>query len=200
MTRVHRKPNKKGKIKSHEKSKQRIHGHAVALAFAFAPGGEAAPRLDGGPSPSATSKIVSANSDAGAKLGKPDDILPVVSISFAPVGLTLNQTARLNLVNMNVANGITLAGGSSTRRVPYSLNPQLPWESAKSFLSISSGTRIRCQTSYPYSSELRCNFNWTFSPMESRVTASAGVWRYSIITPAKRRCTWVVKARKQSEA
>jgi hypothetical protein len=109
MTRVHRKPNKKGKIKSHEKSKQRIHSHAVALAFAFAPGGEAAPRLDGGPSPSATSKIVSANSDAGAKLGKPDDILPVVSISFAPVGLTLNQTARLNLVNMNVANGITVS-------------------------------------------------------------------------------------------
>src|SRR5512132_4343953 len=81
----------------------------VALAFAFAPGGEAAPRLDGGPSHSATSKIVSVNSDAGAKLGKPDDILPVVSISFAPVGLTLNQTARLNLVNMNVANGITVS-------------------------------------------------------------------------------------------
>ena len=41
--------------------------------------------------------------------GKPDDILPVVSVSFAPVGLTLDQTARLNLVNMNVANGITVS-------------------------------------------------------------------------------------------
>ena len=40
---------------------------------------------------------------------KPDDILPVVSIRFAPVGLTLNQTARLNLVNMDVADGITVS-------------------------------------------------------------------------------------------
>jgi hypothetical protein len=40
---------------------------------------------------------------------KPDDILPVVSIRFAPVGLTLNQTSRLNLVNMDVANGITVS-------------------------------------------------------------------------------------------
>jgi len=55
------------------------------------------------------SKIVNANSGAGAKFGKPDDILPVVSVSFAPVGLTLDQTARLNLVNMNVANGITVS-------------------------------------------------------------------------------------------
>ena len=30
-------------------------------------------------------------------------------MSFAPVGLTLDQTARLNLVNMNVANGITVS-------------------------------------------------------------------------------------------
>lgn len=81
----------------------------AALAIAFAPGGEAAPRLDGGPIPLATSKIVSAKSDAGAKFSKPNDILPVVSINFAPVGLTLDQTARLNLVNMNVANGITVS-------------------------------------------------------------------------------------------
>src|SRR3954447_6551836 len=80
----------------------------VAFAFAFAPGGEAAPHPDGGPIPLSTSKIVNANSDARAKFGQPTDILPVVSISFAPVGLTLNQTARLNLVNMDVPNGITV--------------------------------------------------------------------------------------------
>jgi hypothetical protein len=81
----------------------------VAIAFALAPVVEAAPRLDGGPIKLATSKSVNADSDAGAKLGKPDDILPIVSMSFAPVGLTLDQTARLNLVNMNVANGITVS-------------------------------------------------------------------------------------------
>ena len=36
------------------------------------------------------------------------DILPGVSIGFAPVGLTMNQTARLNLVNIGVPNGILI--------------------------------------------------------------------------------------------
>ena len=75
----------------------------VALAFALAAVAEAMPRPDGGPTYLADSKRVSATSDAGAKLSKPDDILPIVSISFAPVGLTLSQTARLNLVNMHEA-------------------------------------------------------------------------------------------------
>ena len=66
----------------------------VAFAFAFAPVVQAGPRLDGGPT---------------YLRSKPDNILPVVSVSFAPVGLTLDQTARLNLVNMNVANGITVS-------------------------------------------------------------------------------------------
>jgi hypothetical protein len=81
----------------------------VALAFALSPVAEAGPRPDGGPVYLPGSKRLDANSDTGTKLGKPDAILPVVSISFAPVGLTLNQTARLNLVNMNVANGITVS-------------------------------------------------------------------------------------------
>ena len=34
------------------------------------------------------------------------DILPGVSIGFAPVGLTMNQTARFNLVNIDVPNGM----------------------------------------------------------------------------------------------
>ena len=79
----------------------------VALAFTFAPVVQAGPRLDDGPSYLA-SKIVNANSDAGAKFGQPTDILPVASISFAPVELTLNQTARLSLVNMDVPDGITV--------------------------------------------------------------------------------------------
>ena len=36
------------------------------------------------------------------------DILPGVSISFAPVGLTMNQTARLNLINTGVPNGMLI--------------------------------------------------------------------------------------------
>jgi hypothetical protein len=34
------------------------------------------------------------------------DILPGVSISFAPVGLTMDQTVRLNLLNIGVPNGM----------------------------------------------------------------------------------------------
>ena len=37
------------------------------------------------------------------------DILPGVSISFAPVGLTMDQTARLNLVNTGVPNGMLIS-------------------------------------------------------------------------------------------
>jgi hypothetical protein len=81
----------------------------VAVAFAFAPVLEAAPRLDGGPIHLATSKSINANSEGGAQFGIPENILPIASISFAPVGLTFGQTARLNLINMDVANGITVS-------------------------------------------------------------------------------------------
>ena len=37
------------------------------------------------------------------------DILPGVSVSFAPVGITMDQTARLNLLNNEVANGIIVS-------------------------------------------------------------------------------------------
>ena len=36
------------------------------------------------------------------------DILPGVSIGFAPVGLTMDQTARLNFVNIDVPNGMLI--------------------------------------------------------------------------------------------
>ena len=36
------------------------------------------------------------------------DILPGVTISFAPVGLTMDQTARLNFVNNDVPNGMLI--------------------------------------------------------------------------------------------
>jgi hypothetical protein len=81
----------------------------VALAFAFAPVVQAGQHLDGGPIKLATSKSVDTSSDAGAKFGMPNDILPAVRISFAPVGLTVSQTARLNLVNMDVPNGISVS-------------------------------------------------------------------------------------------
>jgi hypothetical protein len=79
------------------------------LAFALAPGAGAKPRPDGGPTrPSSTVRAVAAN-EAGAQLGTPEDILPIARINFAPVGLTTSQTARLNLVNMDVPNGITVS-------------------------------------------------------------------------------------------
>jgi hypothetical protein len=36
------------------------------------------------------------------------DILPGVSIGFAPVGITMDQTARLNLSNVGVPNGMLI--------------------------------------------------------------------------------------------
>ena len=36
------------------------------------------------------------------------DIIPGVKISFAPVGMTMDQTARLNLVNIGVPNGMLI--------------------------------------------------------------------------------------------
>ena len=81
----------------------------LALAFALAPGGEAAPRLDGGPVHQSPAARGNASNEAGAQSGMPENILPLSSISFAPVGLTFGQTARLNLVNMDAANGITVS-------------------------------------------------------------------------------------------
>ena len=81
----------------------------LALAFTLAPGIEAAPRLEGGPVHQSSIARGSASSEAGAQFGMPENILPLASISFAPVGLTFGQTARLNLVNMDVANGITVS-------------------------------------------------------------------------------------------
>ena len=37
------------------------------------------------------------------------NILPGVRISFPPVGLTMDQTARLNLVNIGVSNGMLIS-------------------------------------------------------------------------------------------
>ncbi len=81
----------------------------IALAFAVAPGVEAAPKPDGGPVQQSSTARGNASNKAGAQSGMPENILPLASISFAPVGLTFGQTARLNLVNMDVANGITVS-------------------------------------------------------------------------------------------
>jgi hypothetical protein len=37
------------------------------------------------------------------------DILPGVRIGFAPVGITMDQTARLNFVNIDVPNGLLIS-------------------------------------------------------------------------------------------
>jgi hypothetical protein len=81
----------------------------LALAFALAPVTEAARRPDGGPVHQSSTARGNASSEAGVQFGMPENILPIASISFAPVGLTFGQTARLNLVNMDVANGITVS-------------------------------------------------------------------------------------------
>ena len=81
----------------------------LALAFALVLGTDVAPRLEGGPVHQSSTARGNAGSEAGAQLGMPENILPLASISFAPVGLTYGQTARLNLVNMDVANGITVS-------------------------------------------------------------------------------------------
>jgi hypothetical protein len=81
----------------------------LALAFALAPGAEAAPRPEGGPVHQSSTARGNASNEAGPQSGVPENILPLASISFAPVGLIFGQTARLNLVNMDVANGITVS-------------------------------------------------------------------------------------------
>jgi hypothetical protein len=81
----------------------------VALALAFAPGIQAGAYLEGGPDRVDANKGVSVNSVAGVRLRTPADVLAVASISFAPIGLTLNQTARVNLLNTDVGNGITVS-------------------------------------------------------------------------------------------
>jgi hypothetical protein len=40
--------------------------------------------------------------------GAQADILPGVSVGFAPIGITMDQTARLNFVNLNVTNGMLI--------------------------------------------------------------------------------------------
>ena len=81
----------------------------VALTCALGSVAQAGPIAQGGPTRLASSKSVNTNSEAGAQAGMPDNILPLATIGFAPIGLTYGQTARLNLVNIDVANGITVS-------------------------------------------------------------------------------------------
>jgi hypothetical protein len=101
--------NKKGKASNMKNRNIVFTATLVALACALGPVAQAAPIPQGGPARSATSKSANANSEAGAQFGMAENILPLASISFAPVGLTFGQTARLNLINMDVANGITIS-------------------------------------------------------------------------------------------
>jgi hypothetical protein len=105
----HGRPRHERKLKNMKNRKTVFTVTVLALAFALAPGTEAARQAEGGPTHQSSIARGSASSEAGAQLGMPENILPLASISFAPVGLTFGQTARLNLVNMNVANGITVS-------------------------------------------------------------------------------------------
>ena len=79
----------------------------LALAVALGPGAAAYPRPQGGPTWS--KPRANASSNGGAQAGMPENILPIATINLAPVGLTIAQTARVNLVNIKVANGITVS-------------------------------------------------------------------------------------------
>jgi hypothetical protein len=105
----HGRPRQEGKLKSMKNRKSVFTVTVLALAFALTPGNEAARQPEGGPAHQSSIARDSASSKAGAQSGMPENILPLASISFAPVGLTFGQTARLNLVNMDVANGITVS-------------------------------------------------------------------------------------------
>jgi hypothetical protein len=113
MTSNHEKSKKAKTMKGNDFMKNRnilLTGTMVALAFALAPVVEAAPRPDGGPvHVSSLTGSANANRGTGAQFGIADNILPLVSISFAPIGLTMSQTARLNLVNVGVPNGMTIS-------------------------------------------------------------------------------------------
>ena len=159
----------------------------VALAFAFAPVIKAAPRPDGGPTAAATSKSVNANSEAGAQSGMQENILPLASISFAPVGLTFGQTARLNLVNMDVAIGITV----SCRFMDAS---GVTLAQSVTTLSLGKIASVDFKRGEPPPGESlqvdRCERKLTSSPTKSRATVSVRVWKSSTTIPAQRRCIW----------
>jgi hypothetical protein len=106
---IHGRPKQERKLKKMKNRKAVFAVTVLALAFALAPGTEAARQPEGGPVHWSSAARGNASSEAGAQFGMPENILPIASISFAPVGLTFGQTARLNLVNMEVANGITVS-------------------------------------------------------------------------------------------
>jgi hypothetical protein len=190
----HGRPKQEGKLNM--KNRKSVFTVTVlALAFSLVPGTEAAQRLEGGPVHQSSTARGNASSEAGAQFGMPGNILPVASISFAPVGLTFGQTARLNLVNMDVANGITV----SCRFIDASgvtLAQSVITVSLGKIASVDFKRGDPLPASLPNCSELKCERKLTSSLTESRATVSAAVWRYSTMIAAQRRYTWVVQAPK----
>jgi len=117
------------------------------------------------------------------------DILPDVTISFAPVGLTMDQTARLNFVNNDVPNGmfinwrfidasgLTLA--QSTIMLPLVKIVSVDFRRPGGPLPPNAPDMIRA----------RCEPKSRSLALESRAKASVEVWRYSTIIPAQPPCT-----------
>ena len=117
------------------------------------------------------------------------DILPGVSITFAPVGLTMDQTSRLNLVNIGVPTGMLISwsfidanGGTVSQS-----SATLP------FGKIVSVDYRRAGGPVPSTCEPRCEPKSTFLPLTFQARAFAEVWRYSTMIPARPWCSWAVQ-------
>jgi len=119
------------------------------------------------------------------------NVLPLASIGFAPVGLTMDQTAQLNLVNTSVpggilvnwrfidANGLVIA--QSTVTLP--LGTIVSVDYARQGAAPSGGAS---PSRHPY--------------LRSGRKPSCKLWRYSTMIPARPRCSWAVQPHKQVEA
>src|SRR6266513_4115615 len=116
------------------------------------------------------------------------DILPGVSISFAPVGLTMDQTAQLNFVNIGVpngmfinwrfidANGLTLAQSAVTLPLGKIVSVDFRRQMGPRLAYIRAEVRAKSIS----------------LPPASRAKAFAEVWRYSTMIPARPPCAWAV--------
>ena len=130
-----------------------------------------------------------ASNEAGAQFGTSNEILPAVRVNFAPVGLTLSQTARLNLVNMDVPNGISVSC-----HFIHASGVTL----AQSVTTLSMG-KINSVDSKRHSDplpgelavQLRAQVQVQLNILTYGVSSdnSVGVWRYSITPAVQRLCT-----------
>jgi hypothetical protein len=127
------------------------------------------------------------------------DILPGVTIRFAPVGLTMDQTARLNLVNVDVPNGMLIhwrfIDASGVPRAEATVI--LPLGKIVSVDYRRAGDPLPPKTDPAEQIRARCESKWKSSALASRPKACAEAWRYLTMIPALPRYSWAVVHRKQ---